>query len=100
MRLLTKSQLVQADLKSVIHKYATIEKISSNSQRIYSHDLISIGLISQSEKHKSAILRHLSIQPSSKIDTYEELQLQVAEVQKFYEERERLFAQLYLRYRK
>lgn len=100
MRLLAKSQLVQADLKSVIHKYATIEKISSNSQRIYSHDLISIGLISQSEKHKSAILRHLSIQPSSKIDTYEELQLQVAEVQKFYKERERRFAQLYLRYRK
>lgn len=76
------------DIKSVIHTYATVEKIALKIKPIYASDLISINLITAKDPCKSAIIRTLSNLDSTRIDTYQEIQGEITLVQKIYADRQ------------
>ncbi len=87
------------EVREVIRTYSLVEKISGGNARIYAGDLISIGLIQASESHKSSILRALSNLPTASIDSYEELQSEIARVQKFHSDRQMRLSDVIVRIR-
>ncbi len=69
-----------AALVSLVRKFVVIEKLSNpeSSARVYSRDLVEIGLFKDIDSHKSAITRAIANLPASEIDTYEEVQIAIA----------------------
>ena len=64
-----------AALVSLVRKFVVIEKLSNSetSARVYSRDLVEIGLMKDADSHKSAITRAVRKLPALEIDTYEEV---------------------------
>jgi ubiquitin len=69
-----------AVLVSVVRKFVVIEKLSNpnSSTRVYSHDLVEIGLFKDTDTNKSAITRAVRNLPASEIDTYGEVEVAIA----------------------
>ena len=74
----------KADLKElskIVFKYATVDKISEHGT-LYAGDLVTIGLIPDESKNKSAILVALKKLPTGSVKTFEEIQAVVAAIEK------------------
>lgn len=69
------------ELEKVVIKFATVDKISQKNS-FYAHDLVSVGLISEDSKNKTAIIYTLKKLSPSEIDTYEKIQFVIASVEK------------------
>jgi len=76
------------EVQRVIFTHSVVEKISRKEGRLYSGVLISIGLIEGNERLKSSITRALSKLPGESLDSYQELQGEIAQVQKFHSDRQ------------
>ncbi len=63
-------------ITATVKRLVTVEKLANPalSSRIYSNDLVSIGLFAAKDPNRSAITALLRKLPSSDIDTYEEVQ--------------------------
>lgn len=85
------------EVQKVIFTHSVVEKIARKDSRLYSGDLISIGLIERDEKLKSRILRALSKLPGENLDSYSELQAEIAQVQKAQSDRQNRLRELTVR---
>lgn len=76
------------EVQKVIFTHSVVEKIARKESRLYAGDLVSIGLIEGNERSKSSIVRALSKLSGESLDSYQELQGEIAQVQKFHEDRQ------------
>ena len=77
----------------IVKRFVVVEKLSNpdSSRRVFAKDLTDIGLFQKSDLNKVAITMALRALPTSQIDTYEEIQIAIAnQIAKHQVKRERL----------
>ena len=80
-------------IEKVVLKFATVDKLAEG-KRVYSSDLIAVGLIPQDSKIKSSIISALKKLPGSSLDSYEKIQAEIASVEKIHADRKARLAAL------
>jgi len=73
-------------IEKVVLKFATVDKLAEG-KRVYSSDLIAVGLIPQDSKIKSSITSALKKLPTSSLDSFEKIQAEIASVEKEHSDR-------------
>ena len=74
-----RSDLGQVEV--IVKRFVVVEKLSNpdSSRRVFAKDLVDIGLFEKSDLNKVAITMALRALPTSQIDTYEEIQVAIAQ---------------------
>ena len=83
----SKSKITIEVVIAVVYEYKIVGDIATKRRVVFSSELITIGLITKSELHKTAILKGLKALPSTRLNTYSKLENEIKAIQAPFEAR-------------